>query len=197
MPAPTTSATEFLILLGYLALFAAAILGYGFSAINIVFPDQPAQSIVKLLVKLVTMVVLPMALFARAAPVNSTSPASNRRNVLALVVLGIAYLAFQYFVGRGVQNLSALHPTTATLLWRIPACLLWLIVKAGLCEEVLFVACCRNASPARPVRRSSRSCGRRYCSALRTRRVCTCADRACWKVSPRRHRSGRSLTRSR
>jgi membrane protease YdiL (CAAX protease family) len=138
VPAPTTSAIEFLLLLGYLALFAAAILGYGFSAINAAFPDQPTQSIVKLLAKLVTMVVLPLALFARAAPVNRTSPASSRRNGLALVVLGVAYLAFQYFVGRGVQNLSALHPTAATLSWAIPACLLWQVVEAGLCEEVLF-----------------------------------------------------------
>lgn len=137
-PAPTISATGLLFLLGYLALFAAAILGYGFSAINAAFPDQPAQSIVKLVAKLLTMVVLPLALFARAVPINRASPASNRRNVLALVVLGIAFLAFQYFVGRGVQNLSALHPTIATLSWAIPACLLWQIVEAGLCEEVLF-----------------------------------------------------------
>jgi membrane protease YdiL (CAAX protease family) len=138
VPAATTSATEFLFLLGYLALFAAAILGYGFSAINAAFPDQPAQSIVKLVAKLVTMVALPLALFARAAPSGHPSPASNRRNVLVLVALGIAFLAFQYFVGRGVQNLSALHPTIATLSWAIPACLLWQVVEAGLCEEVLF-----------------------------------------------------------
>lgn len=138
VPAATTSTTEFLLLLGYLALFAAAILGYGFSAINSAFPDQPTQSVVKLLAKLVTMVVLPLALFTHAVPVKRGSLATPRRNVLALVVLGMAFLAFQYFVGRGVQNLSALEPTTATLLWAIPACLLWQIVEAGLCEEVLF-----------------------------------------------------------
>ena len=138
VPAPVNTATEFLFLLGYLALFAAAILGYGFSAINATFPQQPTQSVVKLLVKLLTMVVLPLALFARAVPINRASPASNRRNVLALVVLGIAFSVFQYFVGRGAQNLSALHPASATLLWAIPACLSWQIVEAGLCEEVLF-----------------------------------------------------------
>lgn len=136
--AAPTSSPQLWAMLGYLAVFAAAILGYGFSEINAVFPGQPTQSIVKLLVKLVTMVVLPWMLFAGSTRRTRASTTVTRRNVIVLIVLGLAFLAFQCVVGRGLQNLSALHPTDLTLLWAIPFCLLWQTVEAGLCEEMLF-----------------------------------------------------------
>ena len=136
--AAPTSMPQVWAMLGYLAVFAAAILGYGFSEINAVYPGQPTQSIVKLLLKLLTMVALPWLLFAGSSPRASASTIVIRRNVVALIVLGVAFLAFQCVVGRGLQNLSALHPTSLTLLWAIPFCLLWQTVEAGLCEEVLF-----------------------------------------------------------
>lgn len=133
-----TSTPQTWALLGYLAVFAAAVLGYGLSAVNAAVPDQPLQSVAKLAVKLLTMVALPMWLFGGVMTHARIRDATTRRNLLALLVLGAAFTAFQGLVGHGLQNLSAIHATTRTLSWAIPACLLWQILEAGLCEEVLF-----------------------------------------------------------
>jgi membrane protease YdiL (CAAX protease family) len=138
IPAPPVSATKMWALLGYLAVFAAAILGYGFGAINEAFPDQPLQSIVKLAAKLVSMVAIPWWLFARNEPISRAAGGSTSRNAIVLIVLGTAFTVFQCVVGRGLQNLAALHASSVTLAWAIPACLIWQIVEAGLGEEVLF-----------------------------------------------------------
>jgi membrane protease YdiL (CAAX protease family) len=137
--ATPTSTSQTGVLLGYMTLFAAAVLGYGFSAVHDAISDPSLQSVAKLAVKLVTMVALPLWWFGGGSATRErVSQEASRRNLLALLVLGAAFTAFQGLVGQGLQNLSALHATTRTLSWAIPACLLWQIVEAGLCEEVLF-----------------------------------------------------------
>jgi hypothetical protein len=42
------------------------VLGWGFTALNAAVPDEPAQSVAQLVLKLVTMVALPAWLFLRA-----------------------------------------------------------------------------------------------------------------------------------
>ena len=137
------SGAEGFSVLAYLAVFAVAVLGFGFSAINTTWPGEPAQSAVKLGVKLLTMVALPVALLALFGHRwrETLAPAWRwDRHGRALVGLGLALLAFQAVFGRGLQTLSALDPSLVTLAWAIPLCLAWQTLEAGLCEEVLFRA---------------------------------------------------------
>lgn len=121
----------------YLAVFALAVLGWGFTSINTTFPDEPTQSIVQLLVKLATMVLLPAWLFlAFRFATRATLP--PRRLLLTFIVMSIAYLAMQAVFGRGLVTLRELAPSATTLAWAIPLCWLWQTLEAGLCEEVLF-----------------------------------------------------------
>jgi membrane protease YdiL (CAAX protease family) len=121
----------------YLAAFAMVVLGWGFTAINTAFPDEPGQSIAQLLVKLVTMVLLPVWLFL-GFRLASRATLPTRRLLIAFVVMSLAYLAMQAVFGRGLTTLRELAPSATTLAWAIPLCWLWQTLEAGLCEEVLF-----------------------------------------------------------
>jgi membrane protease YdiL (CAAX protease family) len=121
----------------YLALFALVVLGWGFTSINNHFPDEPMQSVVQLVVKLVTMVMVPAGLFL-GFRLGARATLSPRRLLLAFAVMSLAYLAMQSVFGRGLVTLRELAPSAATLAWAIPVCWLWQTIEAGLCEEVLF-----------------------------------------------------------
>lgn len=121
----------------YLAAFSLLILGWGFSALNEAVPEDPAQSIAKLALKLLTMVVLPAWLFLRLRE-RGQAPFGARRLWLAFVLMSLAYLAMQAVFGRGLMSLSQLAPAATTLAWAIPLCFVWQTVEAGLCEELLF-----------------------------------------------------------
>jgi membrane protease YdiL (CAAX protease family) len=121
----------------YLAVFALAVLGWGFTAMNATFPDEPLQSIVQVAVKLVTMVVVPAWLFL-GFRLDARATLSSRRLLLVFVVMSLAYLAMQAVFGRGLITLRELSPPASTLAWAIPLCWLWQTLEAGLCEEVLF-----------------------------------------------------------
>jgi membrane protease YdiL (CAAX protease family) len=124
-------------LLAYLAVFAVAVLGWGFSALNSAVATEPGQSIAQLVLKLATMVLLPAWLFLRLRIGMRPTLRAPRLWVTALV-MGMAYLALQAVFGRGLVTLGELAPTATTLAWAIPACWLWQTIEAGLCEEVLF-----------------------------------------------------------
>lgn len=121
----------------YLGVFSLLVLGWGFSAIAQAFPDEPAQSVVQALVKLLTMVALPLWLFTQWRS-RGSRPFGRRRLMLVFAVMSLAYLALQAVFGRGLQSLAELAPAASTLLWAIPACWLWQTMEAGLAEEVLF-----------------------------------------------------------
>jgi membrane protease YdiL (CAAX protease family) len=122
----------------YLSGFALLVLGWGFTAINASFPTEPVQSIVQLVVKLLTMVLLPAWLFLGGFRLSTRATLSPRRLLLAFVVMSLAYLAMQAVFGRGLATLGELAPSASTLAWAIPLCWLWQTLEAGLCEEVLF-----------------------------------------------------------
>lgn len=120
----------------YLALFSVLVLGWGFGAIAAQWPGEPAQSIVKTLVKLATMVALPALLFLRD---DRRRPRfTGARLWMIFAAMAIALLGFQTMFGRGLITLRELAPDAATLAWAIPLCWLWQVLEAGLCEEVLF-----------------------------------------------------------
>ena len=135
-PAPQLLST-----LVYMGVYAVAVLGFGFSALNAALPDDPQQSLAKLAVQLLAMVALPWLLIRWHHPGQRQplrADLSWRRHGRGLIGLGIALLIFQAVFGRGLQTLGDLHPAAATLVWAVPAALLWLAVEAGLCEEFLF-----------------------------------------------------------
>lgn len=121
----------------YLAVFSLLILGWGFSALNEAVPEDPAQSLAKLGLKLLTMVLLPAWLFLRLRE-RGPAPFGARRLWLVFVLMSLAYLAMQAVFGRGLMSLSQLAPAATTLLWAIPLCWVWQTLEAGLCEELLF-----------------------------------------------------------
>lgn len=136
VPVPTATNPTWPVL-GYLALFAVVVLGWGFTALNAAVPDDPAQSVAQLALKLTTMVALPAWLFLRAGPRLQTRLPRSRLWIV-FVVMSLAYLALQAVFGRGLMTLGELAPSAATLAWAIPACWLWQTLEAGLCEELLF-----------------------------------------------------------
>lgn len=141
VPAIARPAPELIGMVGYLAVFAVAVLGFGFSAINAAWPDEPGQSIVKTAAKLLTMVALPVLLLRAFGHRFGETLAPRwdwRRHGRALIGVGLALLLFQAVFGRGLTTLQALHPSVSTLAWAIPAAFVWILFEAGLCEEVLF-----------------------------------------------------------
>jgi membrane protease YdiL (CAAX protease family) len=122
--------------LAYLLAFSLLVLGWGFGAIAERWPDEPTQSIAQLAAKLATMALLPALLFLPGSRLRPRFGA--RRLWLVFVAMAAAFLAFQAVFGRGPTTLRELAPSMSTLAWAIPACWLWQIVEAGLCEELLF-----------------------------------------------------------
>jgi len=126
----------------YLAVFSVVLLGPGLSYLQARVPPGRSRELVTLAVKLLTMCAVPALLFrllgSRAVPTGALR--LGRADVLPGVVLGAAFLAFQAVFGSGLKQLSELHPSAATLVWAIPIAFSWLILEAGLTEEVLFRA---------------------------------------------------------
>ena len=120
----------------YLALFAVLVLGWGFTALQAQWPTEPAQSVAQTLLKLATMVVLPVLLFLRGSTLRPRF--GSARLWWVFIGMALAFVAFQAVFGRGLTTLRELAPAVSTLLWAIPLCWLWQVVEAGLCEEVLF-----------------------------------------------------------
>ncbi len=140
-PAITKPKQELSAVLLYLVLFAVGILGYGFTEIKSAIPQEPMQSNVLLLVKLTSMVVMPVAvlgLFGHRWQDVLSLRWDTRKHWRVLLGVGIALFAFQAVFGRGLTTLGALQPSMTTLAWAIPLCFIWLIFEVGFCEEVPF-----------------------------------------------------------
>ncbi len=125
----------------YLAVFALGVLGYGFTAIHAWIKAEPALSLTLLVIKLITMVVLPALIVGWLAGGVRRWLATSWHTQwlwLPLIGIGIAMLAFQAVFGRGLTTLNALHLPLTTLLWTAPVCFLWLLFEVGITEEFLF-----------------------------------------------------------
>jgi membrane protease YdiL (CAAX protease family) len=136
-------ALELMVLLGFLAVYAVAFLGWGMSATRAVVPAGREQAALVLAVKLVVHVGLPAILLAslgaRLAPLFN-SGIGRPGFWPPLLVLGTIILALMCVVSPALGEIAELHASTVTLAWAAPAAFLWLALEAGLCEEFLFRA---------------------------------------------------------
>jgi membrane protease YdiL (CAAX protease family) len=134
---------ELWVILGFLAVYAVAFLGWGMNATRAAAPAGREQELLVLGVKLLMHVAAPVlllaALGAKIAPLFSLRV---RRPGFwpPLLVLGAIILALMCFVSPALGEIEALHTPAATLVWAAPASFIWLSVEAGLCEEFLFRA---------------------------------------------------------
>jgi len=136
-------ALELMVLLGFLAVYAVAFLGWGMSATRAVVPAGREQAALVLAVKLVVHVGVPSILLAslgaRLAPLFN-SGIGRPGFWPPLLVLGAIILALMCVVSPALGEIAELHASTVTLAWAAPAAFLWLALEAGLCEEFLFRA---------------------------------------------------------
>jgi len=136
-------ALELMVLLGFLAVYAVAFLGWGMSATRAVVPAGREQAALVLAVKLVVHVGVPAILLAslgaRLAPLFN-SGIGRPGFWPPLLVLGAIILALMCVVSPALGEIAELHASTVTLAWAAPAAFLWLALEAGFCEEFLFRA---------------------------------------------------------
>jgi uncharacterized protein len=106
------------------------------------------EAVITLAKKLVVFVVIPFAIFrlcfgyrARDFGIQQEGLRALRGSHLAVtLVVGGAFLAFQYFVSGGGAAFQHGHYTASQLLLGLPLCFIWLFVEAGLVEEFFFRA---------------------------------------------------------
>jgi len=103
---------------------------------------------VTLIKKLLVFVIIPFAIFRFGFGYRIRDFGIQREGLRALccshlpvvVVVGGAFLAFQYFFSGGGASFRREHFTAYQLLLGLPLCFVWLFVEAGLVEEFFFRA---------------------------------------------------------
>jgi membrane protease YdiL (CAAX protease family) len=103
---------------------------------------------VNLIKKLVVFVAIPFAIFRFAFGYRIRDFGLQREGLRALrgnhlsvvLVVGGAFLAFQYFFSGGGAAFRRGHFTIYQLLLGLPLCFIWLLVEVGLVEEFFFRA---------------------------------------------------------
>ncbi|HXI74156.1 MAG TPA: CPBP family intramembrane glutamic endopeptidase, partial [Pyrinomonadaceae bacterium] len=108
--------------------------------------SQQIKSIITLVKKLVVFVVIPFAIFRFCFGYRLRDFGIQRQGLRALcgshlpvvLAVGVAFLAFQYFVSGGGAAFRREHFTAFQLLVGLPLCFVWLLVEAGLVEEFFF-----------------------------------------------------------
>lgn len=134
---------ELAAILVFLLVYALGFLGWGLGAVRAAFAEGAAQDLAVIGAKLAVHVLLPalllLALGARLAPLFD--PGIGRRGFWpALIVLGLLFVALLAVVSPALSQIAAENPTTATLLWAVPASYALISLEAGLSEEFLFRA---------------------------------------------------------
>jgi membrane protease YdiL (CAAX protease family) len=98
--------------------------------------------------KLLVFVAIPFAIFRFGFDYRIRDFGIQREGLHALcrshlpvvLVVGVAFLAFQYFLSGGGAAFRREHFTAFQLLLGLPLCFLWLLIEAGLVEEFFFRA---------------------------------------------------------
>ena len=115
---------------------------------NALTDSQQIKFVITLAKKLFVFVAIPFAIFrfcfgyrARDFGVQREGLRALRGNhLLVVVVVGGAFLAFQYFVSGGGAAFRRDHFTVFQLLLGFPLCFMWLLLEVGLVEEFFFRA---------------------------------------------------------
>jgi membrane protease YdiL (CAAX protease family) len=106
------------------------------------------KSVITLAKKLIVFVAIPFAIFRFSFGYRVRDFGVQREGLRALcgshllvvLVVGGAFLAFQYFVSGAGAAFRREHFTTFQLLLGLPLCLMWLLLEVGLVEEFFFRA---------------------------------------------------------
>jgi CAAX protease family protein len=146
------SKSQLIVLIGYIIVLSVYLIG-GPQWIDQHLPSSWIDSVrikffVTLAKKLIVFVVIPFAIFRfgfgyriRDFGIQREGLRALRRShSLVVLVVGGAFLAFQYFVSGGGASFRQGHFTAYQLLLGLPLCLIWLLVEAGLVEEFFFRA---------------------------------------------------------
>jgi len=145
-------ASELIVLSGYIIALSFYLIG-GPQWIDQHLPrgwteSQQIKFVITLTKKLFVFVAIPYAIFrfsfgyrVRDFGVQREGLRSLRgSHLLVVLVVGGAFLAFQYFVSGGGAAFRREHFTTFQLLLGLPLCFMWLLLEVGLVEEFFFRA---------------------------------------------------------
>jgi uncharacterized protein len=134
---------ELAAVLGFLAIYAVGVLGWGMGAVRHALPPGREQELLVMGVKLAVHVLAPAALLAAlGAQLRPLIRAHANRPGFwpPLIVLGLIILALLSVVSPALKQIASLHASGVTLAWAAPAAFVWMALEAGLCEEFLFRA---------------------------------------------------------
>ena len=144
--------SELIVLSGYIIALSLYLIG-GPQWIDQHLPSgwtdsQRIKFVITLTKKLFVFVAIPFAIFrfgfgyrVRDFGVQREGLRSLRgSHLLVVLVVGGAFLAFQYFVSGGGAAFRREHFTTFQLLLGLPLCFMWLLLEVGLVEEFFFRA---------------------------------------------------------
>jgi len=144
--------SQLIILAGYIVLLSVYLVG-GPQWIDQYLPSTWIDSerikfFITLIKKLVIFVLIPFAIFRFGFGYRIRDFGIQREGLRALcrghlpvvLVVGGAFLAFQYFFSGGGASFRQGHFTAYQLLLGLPLCFIWLFVEAGLVEEFFFRA---------------------------------------------------------
>jgi uncharacterized protein len=148
----TPNKSQLIVLIGYIIFLSVYLVG-GPQWIDQHLPsswiDSPrTRFFITLAKKLIVFVAIPFAIFRfgfgyrlRDFGIQGAGLRALRHSHLPVVlVVGGAFLAFQYFLSRGGAAFRHGHFTLYQLLIGLPICFIWLFVEAGLVEEFFFRA---------------------------------------------------------
>jgi membrane protease YdiL (CAAX protease family) len=146
------SASELIVLSGYIIALSLYLIG-GPQWIDQHLPSGWTDSlrikcVITLAKKLIVFVAIPFAIFRFSFGYRVRDFGVQREGLRALsgshllvvLVVGGAFLAFQYFVSGGGAAFRREHFTTFQLLLGLPLCFMWLLLEVGLVEEFFFRA---------------------------------------------------------
>jgi membrane protease YdiL (CAAX protease family) len=147
-----TNKSQLIVLIAYIVFLSVYLIG-GPQSIDQHLPSSWIDSaqtrfFITLAKKLVVFVAIPFAIFRFGFGCRLHTFGIQREGLRALhrghlpvvLVVGGAFVAFQYFFSGGGASFRQEHFTAYQLLLGLPLCFIWLLVEAGLVEEFFFRA---------------------------------------------------------
>lgn len=147
-PVPVANpARESAAFLGYVVVYAVALIAFGLGAMKAAIPAGQAQDLAVLAYKLTIHVLIPagIVLLLGSALRPLFDPGTSRRGFWpTLLVLAGLMFGLLALVSPSLKQIDALGLAPAAALVWVLASWAWMSVEAGLCEEFLFRACLQS-----------------------------------------------------